>query len=725
TVTTLDDSGPGSLRQAIADAAPGDTIDFAVTGTITLTSGELAITNDLTIAGPGQTRLIVDGNQASRVFGVSGGTNVTVFIAGLTVTHGNGMNFGGGIANGVANFSGQFFNGASLTVSNCCITKNGLSSSGPSPGGGGVANSASSSLTIIDSTISNNGGAYWAGGIMNNGLLTLLRTAVVNNEATVTGGIKNGGTAYATNSTISGNWNKGIDNTSGTSWLQSCTISSNTGYGVGSWSGGICHGAGSIIAGNQAGDLSGPFDSLDYNFIQLTNEATITGVTTHNIYGQDPLLGPLADNGGPTPTHALLPGSPAIDHGSSDGLSADQRGQPRSFGFPAYFDASDGSDIGAYELQERAQTGSVFTVNTTDDADDGVPGIAHCSLREAIAAANANADTNTVAFAVEVPGLHTGVTGTIVLSHGRLVITNDLAITGPGSSHLTISGNRSNGIFGAGIAYQPPPYPYVTLLGLTLANGNDYRGAGVFAHGNLVVSHCTITNCVAVTGSGIDNWQNLVLIDSIVSGNVADTGGGGILNEDGSCAISNCTIAQNAGNKGGGLYVDGGTVTIRNSTVSGNTAGFEGGGIGIYGTGVLQLYNSVVCSNTTSIGSGGGILVGGRAEIGSSIVAGNSAPANPDCGGILNSLDYNLIRVRPKTGVFQSGARHGARRMGGERLIFPPDTFKPPKFSNASDTASVAFDLELRSGRLQAARRSVCARARWRACSSRPITCRL
>src|SRR2546421_4217775 len=76
TVTSTADSGAGTLRGALASAAAGDTINFSVTGTVLLTSGELPVTNNLTIIGPGANSLAVDGNFASRVFNI--GTNRTV-----------------------------------------------------------------------------------------------------------------------------------------------------------------------------------------------------------------------------------------------------------------------------------------------------------------------------------------------------------------------------------------------------------------------------------------------------------------------------------------------------------------------------------------------------------------------------------------------------------------------------------------------------------------------
>ena len=99
TIDNLADSGTGSLRQAVLDAnanAGADLIDFARAardGTITLTSGQLSITDDLTIDGPGADRLAVSGNDAGRVFRI--GSAVNVHIDGLTITHGRADNGAG------------------------------------------------------------------------------------------------------------------------------------------------------------------------------------------------------------------------------------------------------------------------------------------------------------------------------------------------------------------------------------------------------------------------------------------------------------------------------------------------------------------------------------------------------------------------------------------------------------------------------------------------------
>jgi hypothetical protein len=110
--------------------------------------------------------------------------------------------------------------------------------------------------------------------------------------------------------------------------------------------------------GGQAGDCAGVLLSQGYNLIQDTSGCTLTG--TSDIVGLPPLLGPLGDNGGPTPTHALLPGSPALDAGDPAGcrdsqgtlLTSDQRGEPRPQG--------NACDIGAFEAGLAPQMVPVY-----------------------------------------------------------------------------------------------------------------------------------------------------------------------------------------------------------------------------------------------------------------------------------------------------------------------------------------------------------------------------
>jgi hypothetical protein len=97
TVTNTNDSGPGSLRQTLVDANDGDTITFAVTGTIGLTSGELLVDTSITISGPGADNLAVNGNAKSRVFHIASGRTVT--ISDLTITNADVGAYGGGIYN--------------------------------------------------------------------------------------------------------------------------------------------------------------------------------------------------------------------------------------------------------------------------------------------------------------------------------------------------------------------------------------------------------------------------------------------------------------------------------------------------------------------------------------------------------------------------------------------------------------------------------------------------
>ncbi|MHC1769260.1 MAG: hypothetical protein AB9869_34095 [Verrucomicrobiia bacterium] len=202
TVTTLNDSGPGSLRQAIADAAPGDTITFSVTGDIMLTSGALTISTNLDLQGPGPDKLQVSGNHANRVFFIQSGT---VTLAGVTITNGlaNGLSpdppsAGGGVLNAAS---------ASLTLSNVVVAGNTalgdaskifLGFTGVA-GGGGVANFGTLQVTACQLTgnraqgaDASSGGPFAPGGGTGGALANLFGVAHVTGSQ-LTGNVVQGG----------------------------------------------------------------------------------------------------------------------------------------------------------------------------------------------------------------------------------------------------------------------------------------------------------------------------------------------------------------------------------------------------------------------------------------------------------------------------------------------------------------------------------------------------
>ncbi len=406
-VTTNADSGPGSLREAISAINPntGGTINFdpSVTGTITLTSGELDLAYGMTIAGPGAMNLTVSGNGASRVFNIAAGATVT--ISGLSIASGvNQGASGAGTANGngAPARGGGIFNAGNLALVNCTVTQNqaiggdsapNYADSGYGAGGGiyseGVLavtnctlsfNSASSGDAGGQVGAAEGGGIYFGSGALVN--CTIASNSVSGGSSEFgNGGDCHGGGLYVVDT--------GIPNEV---TLLSCTISGNNstggdspfgGFAGGGWGGGIdidgnaspvvqntLVSGNSLVAGMANEDnsfipvlltgtnvygsvFSGGFNLIGQSdgssgWIASGNGADLLGTTA----ALDPLLGQLQNNGGPTPTMALAASSAAVDQGYSFGLTTDQRGLQRPYNFlgQSYPPGGDGSDIGAFEL---------------------------------------------------------------------------------------------------------------------------------------------------------------------------------------------------------------------------------------------------------------------------------------------------------------------------------------------------------------------------------------
>ena len=147
TVTQSGDSGPGSLRAEIAAASSGDTVVFAqkLKGqTISLTSGELAVSQSLNIDGLGAQKLSISGGGNSRVFEVSGGA--TLNLSGLTITGGT-AELGGGIYNEA---------GSTLAITQSTLTDNVASGAGGNAQGGAIYNAAGAKLSIGHSQLIGN-----------------------------------------------------------------------------------------------------------------------------------------------------------------------------------------------------------------------------------------------------------------------------------------------------------------------------------------------------------------------------------------------------------------------------------------------------------------------------------------------------------------------------------------------------------------------------------------
>ena len=390
TVTNTNDSGAGSLRQALALAHDGDSITFAVSGTITLTSSALVVAKSVTISGRGADQLSIVGIPFQSVFfvAVNGAT-----ISGLTLRNGaEGIDNAGGGTLTVRNcvISGMAVdgigNGGNLTVVNSNVSDNDgwgiynitgefgvvtatiLSTTVSGNSFGGVVAvpnffGGSAYITITDCTISGNSTTGNGGGILaDRTLLTVANSTISGNSAGTSGGgiSVSPGTigvdldSSIVNSTISGNsagTSGGGIGTSNTLRVANCTITGNSApSGGGIYNVGSLEVSNTILNAGASGENifndGGTITSDGYNLSSDNGGGYLNGPGDQ--INTNPLLGPLQDNGGPTFTHALLPGSPAIDAGDP-GFTPPPLNDQRGCHFDRVFNGR--IDIGSFETQ--------------------------------------------------------------------------------------------------------------------------------------------------------------------------------------------------------------------------------------------------------------------------------------------------------------------------------------------------------------------------------------
>lgn len=608
TVTNENPMGAGSLRDAIDQAnadADHDLIVFqsSVTGQIALGGTQLSVTEPLTVQGPGtDSSLNVSGGDASRLFSITTGDDELVTISDLILTDGNvngPNNDGGGILvnsgdltlNRVEVYGYSFQSQALGTGSDgggiaaddpdTTVTVSESEVSGYASGNGGAIFSANGSLAVRDSTIAGAGVADGHGGGIDSesGSLTIEDSTVFDNETyNVTG---EGG---------------GVRVIDGTATITGSTFSDNS-ASAGAGGNLFMDGASSSVTLTSSifwnGDVSRADGTLNAtaNLFQAAPGGGINGTDTGNIVGQDPQLGSLDPNGGPTRTLAIPATSPAIDQGL--GTGADQRGVNRTIDDPGVANSTvagaNGTDIGAFELQSAGDQ------TVTNLADTGAG-----SLRAAVIASNDFPSANTVTF-------QSGLTGSIPVIRGELSIEAPVDIEGPGADELTVDGGNAHRIFESEPGYGLD----VTIAGLTLANGSAFvgrAGAVLQSGGNLTLQSLEATGSYAYNPGGaiatLLGVGDLTIESSTLSGNQAD-GAGAILFVGDELTVRSSTISGNSGGiySGGGIYATGtGPATITDSTITGNDAG-KGGGVYVYmGSQGPTFTNSLLADNTATVG---------------------------------------------------------------------------------------------------------------------------
>jgi len=677
-----------------------------------LLSSQLLVNSPVFIQGPAGFELEIDANDPTpgnnnadgrRIFFVDDSDpfgTIDVTINDLTLLGGDVLDSGGAI-----------FNRENLTVGNSTIKENSASNDG-----GGIFTQLGT-LLVENSTLNDNFAADDGGGIF---VDTGLPPTVI--------------TANVRNSTISGNVaadkGGGVYNANGELLIEFSTITLNIaastdGAGVASLPGpdALTRVHSSIISENAGGDIefllgASNIQSLGFNLIGDGNAAVVFNQPGDQTGVLDPMLAPLTQTGGPTPTHRLLPGSPAIDMGDSTAVAGvgnvpefDQRGSLFTRVFDGLQDTKDRIDIGAYELQSNT-----FIVDSPIDENDGDTTLGNFSLREAIEASNANPLPDTIMFSNSLlfaTILQTPMNDPLsMLQAGTptdMRITDSVDIIGLGQSFLTLDGSiavvdASGGIPGRARFFTIDDGDgandiEVAISGLRLQNNSNTTdvGGSIKSVENLTLQQVTfISNSTfddginpgAVFNGGAlyQRYGSLTLDNVTLTGNSTngvDADGGAVYVRDADLTVlNNTTISGNSTTQtqgsGGGLYIRGGTLNMSDSSVTGNLApGGTADGSGIFGyQSVLNIDESIISGNsmTGSNSEGAGIFSqDSDLTLTNSVVSLNSTSGTQSEGaglylnGGTSSIQNSIISLNSTTGLLSTGA--GIAVVAGTHLV--------------------------------------------------------
>lgn len=693
------DSGPGSLREAIADANAGDTIAYVGTtpARIKLRSG-IELTKNVTIAGPGASNMTIAGDGTFELLLVDG---ITASISGLTLTNGNATSGGAIGNNGALTLSADTFhaNGTIVAtppppppaqrkpayVPHVTVVRRGrhaprVHRSVPRPPaahrhaavkpsraqlrphraftglGGAIYNSPGATLTVTNDIFTGNAtGASGAGGAIFSSAgstLSVSGSTFLNNAAEDGGALyTESASATITNDTFNGN-NGVVGDPAGQGGaifsgadvtISSCTFTSNI---AGDEQAGADSEGGAIY--QNAGSLAAAHDTFTSN---------VAGGGTGGSYGYGGAV-----YYGATGTATLdsddfemnQSGGDAYGYGGAVYAQYAITATNDTFAKNAAFGTAGDAYGGAFYAEQAVTiSASTFTSNTATGTGTSGSAAAGGALVTAAAATlttvtfSQNTATGATSGAVgggaDFEGANTTLTG-VTFSANMATASGLNAFSEGGGAASNGTATFSNTSFDSNVA-------------TTSASVAGY-GGGICIFAPASFTGTVTNNTAAEQGGGVDLEDVVTVTNSTISGNrvpgaaVAGDGGGGIYDDDTltlatSAVFGNNTSGTNAG--GGGIFGNG-TLTVTNSTISGNTATSFGGGIGnVAGVGV-SLTNVTVFENSTPGGSGGNIKNSGIAAdlaIANSIVAGGVASTGSDISndGTIESGDYNIIQT--------------------------------------------------------------------------------